>query len=945
MASTAENILARAKRLLAEENAKLVEWRSVKIARTPSSTPIPSIRMIRKWERIDDLIRHDLENYLNTYTSVSNNDAASLYVTDPWADGEVRAGRWRMVKVWSSPVKTNPEEQGIYQMLMYWPVGYEDFGDFCAEASPLHHEDVTVFYQSPVLADAAHSNDVGHIIRAINSLDGETGLWNGEYRDDEARYYGIVTGYSGNAMERREHKEARNDTVPHPTSAELDALIADGKSVEASFSINQYGRIDWQTTEAAPEEFPAAGGEGTATHVHGTIMLKETVEEKINDDALPEDNQPTEPGFTTDLNFSITKEGRFNWTAIERESQEYPAGGAGLVTWSYGPHFKEKKTTGKNTDAPPIAADPGTYPVGSITRTDFGINVDGLLDWSVVVESGIESAEKTGIAGGPLNTITKTERLNSISVPTVGPGTAGIINSLDFRINQYGLIDWSKIEDAATPFGPIETNYGGVVVSVLRQEYRNASAPDDPGAGGAGEITSEDFSINQYGLFDKAVSVESAHKVGPVDIEFGSVLAVNTHAEAINDTSPNDVGAGTQGIITSASFSINRFGLYDWSTDTDEAQMWPAGGGTQDWKTGGYFEQAQHKQAMNQTALPAGIDDEPDRGHIIGLDFNVNRYGLFDWTSTDRSFENVADANSEQADIQFDDHRVSRTETRKYNETALPSNFVAGSGNRGTIQRLDWRLNEYGYYDYTLTVLQQITDFIEHITATEFTRKVHEIVFIGWDTIPDISDAATECGVSDTTHSLFSINYSYNEFGLYDGTITVREPIKNVSGDEITTDDNEDIERTMQEHFNVETAPTGATSAEATDGITHTTYDRVTINEYGLYDYVEVNTTYRSPLGSLTTEVSYRLCGKKGMRTSTWSVDPDTGETLVAMQATQDVELHYMKVFAGAAAAAAYINQNDVAGSDNMQSGSGISDIGHGLWLAHKVINTTDDVA
>jgi len=122
MASTAENILARVKRDLAEINAKLVSWENITVAKCSTDADKTAarkgIRMTRKWPKIDDRIRDAYEDYLREYGSVINGDTQNMFVVNPMADQEVRSGTWRVLRVYSSAEKTIPEEQGIYQVLV-----------------------------------------------------------------------------------------------------------------------------------------------------------------------------------------------------------------------------------------------------------------------------------------------------------------------------------------------------------------------------------------------------------------------------------------------------------------------------------------------------------------------------------------------------------------------------------------------------------------------------------------------------------------------------------------------------------------------------------------------------------------------------------------------------------------------------------------------------------
>ena len=332
---TPENIAEQVKLDLADENAKLVSYTSVKVVRTTGAgggtTTRESIRMTRQWARITDGLRAHYEDKLRE----------NLYVDNPMADGEIRAGRWRVIRVYSSPLKTDPSQQGVFQTLLYWPAEYGDFGDFCSESTPLNHVDVKIYADSPDLADCAHAFERGHIFQAVNQLDLETGLWHGEMRDDKARRFpsapgSAVEGWSGSRTEYRKRREARNDaTVPFPTQAALVDALEDGRTIQSDFNINRYALFDWGTVEVFHQMYPP-DGEDAAQHIHGSILVRQTTTARVNDTDLPDDDQPEEPGTTTDISFALTADGFFNWTHNLDEAQQFPAKDAPKAEITYG---------------------------------------------------------------------------------------------------------------------------------------------------------------------------------------------------------------------------------------------------------------------------------------------------------------------------------------------------------------------------------------------------------------------------------------------------------------------------------------------------------------------------------------------------------------------------------------------------------------------------------
>ena len=921
MASTAENILARVQRVLAEKEAKLVSYAAVTVVREGTGTTRQSIRMTRKWERIDDLIRKDLEDYLRTYASVSNGEVAGIYVTDPWADGEIRAGRWRMIRVFSSPLKTDPNEQGIFQTLMYWPDGYGDFGDYCAQSSPLHHEDVNVFVDSPVLATAGHQNVIGHVYSATNSLDLETGLWRGEERDDEARYYGVKKGYSGNITEETERSAARNDDEAYPNSLQYAALAAAKKSVQSNFSINQYGLIDW---EAAVTEKNAYPTEATGKkHIHGSVTVKETTSERINAETIPADDWPADIGVTTGLDFTITPEGLFHWTHNKRESQEYPTGGNGMSTWSHSPLSKEEKREGRNAEGTPEETDPGTYPAGSIIRTDFSINPDGLVDWNSTEETAIAYPEQPAeiTFGGVMAVTNHSEKMNDLAVPVVFPGEQGFITRAEFSINRFGLYDWSIEEEEGRKPGLIEWETGNVLSPTFHQKQLNDTSHPAITAGLQGHVTNGYVDINRYGLFDWTTEDEEGVKPNAITWQTGGPLAATDHEKQLNDTSYPEMVAGEQGHITNGTISLNRFGLFDWETENEEA----AKPDPIEWKTGGPMSEVSHTRQLNDTSHPdvvAGL-----QGHVIDARIDINRYGLFDWdTEDDEAKKPAAILWQTGGPLSSVDH------TKQDNDTSYPEMVAGASGHivSGAVS-----INRYGLYDWEKTD-EEANPASETYQETGLQEVTDGIIFENQTEIP-ACPSPTGGGTPITR-----ITARINAYGRYDGEVSTTSATAGYMTDPITVRSDSDMRIVETFYFNQSSAPGPGGESALANGLKRTTYDP-SLNRFGLWDYVKSETSYFSPLGVLTTVVDYRLPGRQYSATSAWSVDEDTGKTRVVFKLMQEIEHHYLKVFTSYADAAAYINLDDVVGTQENRSGSGVRDIGNGFYMAHKVVHTMDD--
>ena len=234
--TTAE--LAKCRALLAEESAKLVSkesgtWRK---AVTASGTTTrwedkAYVRMVRKWERISDGDRWICEEYLRRYASAGNT-VEGLEVTDPKADRETFKGTWKMVRTALSVLRTDPAGQGVFQTLV-WPAEFDgEFGEFCAESSPLHHEDARVFANAAEVPTAAHRNAQGHIYRVNAAVNPEDGTWNGQEVDDQARTPPLFGTWSRSAERwtlriRGEHQTAPLfQTASRTTTGDILAMAA-----------------------------------------------------------------------------------------------------------------------------------------------------------------------------------------------------------------------------------------------------------------------------------------------------------------------------------------------------------------------------------------------------------------------------------------------------------------------------------------------------------------------------------------------------------------------------------------------------------------------------------------------------------------------------------------------------------------------------------------------
>lgn len=911
--------LARVKRLLAEKNAKLASCTSTVFVGGGTIGQKETTRLTRYWSKILDQERVVAEEFLKARTSVSNAED-SLYVTDPQADGEVREGRWRRLSVFSTKLKTDADQQGVYETLVYWPEGWGDFGTYCAEATPLHHEDVTLSMLMSEPYTAAHANERGKIITARNSFDLETGLWNGEYRVDEARPYGPVETWSGSLTEETRTRERVNQTdAPYATAAAMRAAIAGGgKSLRTSINLNRSALLDTSDSLTEELEYPPAGT-AALKHVHGTVRMKETVSSKTNAAALPADDQPTTPGSQTDLSFSLTAGGRLNWTHRLNEAARYPS--SGTVKSIHG-SLLLKETDERADQVPPtewaaIEDLSGEVAAGkSITR---GLSLDslGLISFTKSTREAqawpaAGPAEWT--AGSTLELEHGTRRVNDVALPsgTLYAPEAGHRKGLSFNIDVLGSIDWTVIdrEDVASDIVNVTT--GSLLLEEVRSEQVNAAAAPAIGQGEKGVRKDASISItptariNWSSVVRTSAPADESAKGGSCYYDDDTARGVNSHALPEGfDSNPH-----TPGQVLNRSFSIDAVdGTLNWAEDKRTFIASAVVSAI----TGTAQETLTTSKAINQSALPTtGLAHAT--GYIRGISFNLDQNGLMDWDKMERA----AIAWSKSAST--GDHRTIRAETRAGNQVALPANFVPGAGNKGTIQQLSFSFNDYGLFDYAHMVLTA-TPGTKLDVRTEKLRKVYSLRF--WNQT-DLPADASIGGTVVLTYAVSTCNFSFSDFGLYDGELTVTVPNQTTAsfGPWVIEDSPERWVR-ITPAYNLTDLPTAAGSSATADGVMIVTHNP-RVNEFGLMDNVKTETHVKSPLGiPLAQAVTwYELGDRRAERLP-------SGSSYVWV-VTQWYHHHNQKVFLSAANARAH-----AAGG---HSGSYWRPIGNGLFMADKVV-------
>lgn len=992
--TTDVDAIARVRRLLDEDKCRLASVEAVVFVGGGTLGQIETVKMTRYWPEIKDEERVVAEDYLRERTSAKNT-TATLYVTDPKADKEIRAGRWRRLAVYTSKLRTREADQGVYETLVYWPEEYGDFGSWCAEASPLHHEDVLMSMLAEEPYTAAHDNTPGQVVTARNTLDLLTGAWSGELRTDFAREYppagtDVETWSGSNTEETQTRERVNTDEAPYPTVSALRTALGDGgKTIRSSLSINRYARLDTSESITEEKEYPPNGFDAV-THVHGTVLVKETATARTGSSALPSANdQPSEAGIQTDISFSITATGRLNWTHRKQEEARYPAEDT-LYSVHGSPLLTETDELVEQMDPAELVADISAdavegktiqrglninsrgrlgvrkttreskrYPeIGTIksihgavlseetderaenvrsaewTQTEdltgevvagkqvsraFSINPDGTLSVSKSTREAKKwpaSDNATWKSGTVYGVETGTRRINDVALPALfsASPSAGHRISAQFSVSVDGAIDWTHIDREDVASAEVVSHYGSLLATETATEKVNDTAAPDPGAGAVGVRNDVGFSITDTGRINWTKRVRTAVESAEKKAFSGSKYYEDESTRRVNSS---DVPTGfathtkTQGVVVSRSFSIDATdGTINWGEDkrTFEASAEVSA------VSGSAHETETVARAINQTALPEASTLAYAVGHIRGISFSLDQNGLIDYTRQDR-------AGTEWSTTWTGgDHRTTRVEVRAGNQTALPSNFTPGSGNRGTIITLSWEFTAFGLFNYVQVTLTAVPG-MQSVLREEYLSNTYTLRFWNQSAIP-AKTAIT--GATLTDYDIESVSFTFTDFGTFDGELRVEVPNMNLSTDEIEEEDNSARWQSVQYYFNTEEEQE-AKEEEATNG-TKVTRVEPRVNRFGLLDQVVTRTIYMSPLGIPidNSHIWYEVGESRAEHMA-------SGDSFVWVVSTIHYH-HKQMVFRTAAEAVSHI----AGGSKGSSWGSA----GPGMYLADRVQKT-----
>ena len=674
--------LTRIRALLAEDAAVLVQKYGVDYAGGDGATRSRT-KLVRRWPRISDGDRADCEAFLRAYASAKNAEP-SRTVTDPQADREVHPGTWRPTRTDLSRLKTDPNEQGVYQTLVCPADAADGDGGYPSEETHLNHVHTEVSSgAAPAQLDCG-TPPKRKRLSASSRLDRETGEWESEVRTDEARYQ--KWGYSdGDALATTEYTREEHADAPPSVPAP-----APGKSVRASADIDEYGTFRTQVAETTAHE------KSTGPYTASQTALQSTTEESVRNAKKAPSAGDNEAVSAHVNEFGLVD---YNWRKTTPKPAEARAESS---EWT-------EKTTSlsyQNADAEKSAidgvADPhAIVPSANAHRNELG-KVDGSVQVTVPVprQSGPHTVEQTA-----LRKVESTFHFNKESCPaaTSANGTATTYHP---RVNKFGLLD---IEERKTSPGTQGTNAWKRIYPaewwtehVYTMEFRNwTDVPKkaDFGARDAlasyGVLSNHNVNLNDLDLFDGYLVLTV-----PVEQESPEVVIEDTDLRKItvqnyfNKRSAPPAASSSANTLVTYNARQNRFGLWDYEKRTTTLKPKD---GTQYTAEKAYFETTTVQQKLNQ---PAAENAERQDGTVATVHNRLNEAGGYD---VEKRTE-TAEAQQSAAVVVENTPERKVTVQHFHNQASAPQNAIHSNGVSTLFSGV--QLNRFGRYDYEKRIVE-----------------------------------------------------------------------------------------------------------------------------------------------------------------------------------------------------------------------------------------------
>lgn len=674
--------LAKARHLLAEEKAVLVQKGAVEYGTGSSGARRTRQKIVRQWPQVSDGDRALCDAYLLEYASAAN-DAPGHIVHDPKTDRETFPGDWRPTRTDLSRLKTDPREQGVYQTLLFPADASDVDGEWPSEENWLNHVHTQTSTGSAPLQLPCARPSRGTRLSVDSRLDKESGEWESQKRTDRVRP-DTYSYRDGSPIETSTHEKGE-----HQSSVPTPSLPADGHTLRLEVDMDPYGTFS--THKVDTEAHEKSTGEYTASD----NALQSTTEENVrNAEEAPN------AGENETVNARLNEFGRVDFTKTKTTPKPADAT-AEADEWS-------EKTTSlayRNADAPKNAIDGveddnAIVPSATAHKNEFG-KFDGSVQVTVPVP---QTSGPYTVENGTLRKVESTFHFNkdprSVPEASVSGGTATTWHP---RVNKFGLLD---LEERKTSPGTQGTDAWKRIYpaewwteTVYTMEFRNwtdVPKKEDFGVSGGlvqyGVLSNHNVNYNDLDLFDGylVLTVPVEQQTDEVVIE-DTDLRMTTVQNFFNQEAKPPVATSSNGTVTTYHAQKNRFGLWDYEKRTVVNK---SAGVAEYTSEDAFFETTRTEQRFNQN------DPEQARksdGTIQTVHNRLNESGTYDIEK--RTVEAEA---RQSAAITIEDSAERTVKVQHFhNQPSAPSGAAYNAGSAKTTSFSGVQLNRFGFYDFT----------------------------------------------------------------------------------------------------------------------------------------------------------------------------------------------------------------------------------------------------
>lgn len=765
------------KKILAEPNAEKVRF---------EHNPQTGVTLItRRWPRVVDKRSEDVLTYLKSIESV----------TDPKMDRQTYAGNWRVVSVFTERDKTDPLQQGYYQVLSLGD--QEPFS--VLQASDCRYNVYRDFYFATPVMPFLPQNGVGvTYARGPTSWDEDTGLYSTSIDTTVSKYRTETHEVQESLSETREEtQELGLTTQPIPDLPDVQGVVYDRdinirddctKDVTTQSTLSKEGSVEFlsfsspfRTTvrgvyenqrsplQAIDVPFGSSEASNTINKDH-TYSGSVTVETPTDDGEAKFDSESSpvfceesviyrarssqvgtpdpETGLVYEASNSLRADGLYDSSFVARYSKEHD------VYFRSSTTAFEKESTAQFINSPDLISAPEIDGSG-FYRVTTTLNQDGTYNQSLVYRTGRLAAEAKYASARSALEDQDSAIYKSSPVQIDAPDAVqGQVYQTSNTLTEDGLYD-ATLRLATSiyktlPWSSRRTQFSNES-SVVYQNSRVVIDAPVPDAGGVYQVTG---TLNQDGTYDQVLVYRAGTNTG--EAEFESLNSALTERDSVLYKSRNtqvEAQAHEQGKISTATNSLGDDGLYDATLVNERSKL-----GTINFKSRNnlFTDQSTFVYQNTPTLLNA---PEAGKGGTYTLSGTINQDGTYNQTL-------VYIAGTSNGEAEFDSLNSALADRNAVIYRNRPIQVDAQENEQGIIFTATNQLTDDGLYNARVEKNTSIEGSIGWSSRqTKFSQEA-SVLYRNSRTLLDAPSPAAG--------GVYSVSGSLNEDGTYDQVLVYR---------------------------------------------------------------------------------------------------------------------------------------------------------------------------